>query len=124
VRRELAFAIGAAAFAAAQIAWSLVHAHAGWRDPWVLKPVPGIVLCMGLLAVAAAFAAAWRRRPGFFIERVAFVAAGAIAAMIVALMIVGPGNLWPIVIVFDSVIIIAAVTVGAVAAEVVANLRS
>ena len=114
----VAFAIGAGTFALAQSAWSWGHAFAGWRGEWVLKAPSGIVICLALLAVASAVTCAHGRKPDTFVERMVFVSLGAIAAMTIALIIIGPGNLWPIVIAFDSAMIGGAVVTGAVIGKI------
>jgi hypothetical protein len=106
--------IGAGAFAVAQGIWSSGHAFAGWRGAWMLKSPAGIAFCLALVAIISAVACAYQRKPNILVNCAVFVWLGAVVAMAVALMIIGPGNLWPLVIAFDSVMIGAAVATGAV----------
>ena len=118
MRSGVTMAIGAATFAALQITWSLGHAYAGWRGAWIMKSAPGIVVCFAVFFVVGAVVVAYRHSPADLLRRAGCVMVGAIVAMIVALLIIGPGNLWPLVIALDSVIIgggmIAGGVIGAV----------
>ena len=87
----------------------------------MLKQPAGIALCLALLAVTAAVVCGLRKTLRELVNFAVGLGVGAIAAMIVALMIIGPGNLWPIVIAFDSVMIAAAVFFGAIIAMMIQN---
>jgi hypothetical protein len=112
-------AIGMVVFAAAQGVWSWGHAYSGWRGAWLLKSPTGIAACLILLAITAAVACAFQRKLNAVVPCALFFALGAIVAMTIALFIIGPGNLWPMVIAFDSVMIGAAVAAGAAVGAVV-----
>lgn len=105
--------LGATSFAVAQIIWTLGHSYFGWNSPWVLEPGSGIVLCLSLLVATAGVASFCRRKGDAVIIPIIFVALGALAATIAGLLIVGPGNLWPLVLIVDAVMILVAVCVGA-----------
>jgi hypothetical protein len=117
----IAAAVGATAFAAAQGIWSLGHAYAGWKGTWMLKSGSGIVFGLAVLAITAAVICALQRKPNTVVNCAVFVAIGAIAAMTVALFLIGPGNLWPIVIAFDGAMIGVAVAVGALIGKIFAR---
>jgi hypothetical protein len=107
------FATGALAFAAAQGLWSLAHAHGLVRGTWMMKTGGGIAACFALFVIVAAVACAFRRRGRGLGDAIATLVAGAAVAATLALFIVGPGSVWPLVILLDSVIIAMAVGVGA-----------
>ena len=107
------FAIGAATFSALQILWGLGHAYGRLRGPWIMKTGSGIGFCFAVFVVITAVVCAYYRKPNGLAKCVGAIALGAIAAITVALFLIGPGNLWPIVIAFDGAIIGAAVAVGA-----------
>jgi predicted Abi (CAAX) family protease len=108
----LGLLLGALAFGIAQAVWSIGHAYLAWPSSWVLEPNFGIVLCLTLLAIAAGVASFYRRKRDGVIVPIIFVVLGALVATIIALFIVGPGNLWPIVLVVDAVMVTVAVAVG------------
>ena len=111
-------AIGAAAFAAVQVIWSLGHVFGGWRGAWVMKSGSGIALCFASFVVVSAVVCAFRGKTKGLWNCAVSIAIGAIVAMAIALFVVGPGNLWPLVIAFDGAIIGAAVGVGAIIGKV------
>jgi hypothetical protein len=113
------FAIGALAFGIAQGAWSVGHAHGLWRGTWMLKTGSGVAACFVLFALVAAVACAFRDRGRGLGDCIAALVAGAVVALAVALMIVGPGSIWPLVIALDAVIIALAVGVGAALSPVI-----
>jgi len=107
--------VGGAAFTAAhliqKLAWQTWF-H-GSYDPWFLNSRRAVVFTVALLVVAGAIvsAADWRES----IVRGANAAAGALGAMIIILAVVGPGNLFPIVIAFGAVIVVTSTSAGALA---------
>jgi hypothetical protein len=107
--------VGAAAFLGAHLVQTLAWQtwFHGSYDPWFLNSGRAVALTVALLVVAGAIvsAADWRES----IIRGANAAAGALAAMIVILAIVGPGNLFPIVIAIGGVIAVASTGAGALA---------
>ena len=107
------FATGALAFGLAQAAWSIAHAQGVVRGTWMMKTGGGIGACFILFVVVAAIACAFRRRGRGLGDAIATLVAGAAAAATLALMFVGPGSLWPLVIALDTLIIAAAIGVGA-----------
>jgi len=107
--------VGGAAFTLAHLVQTL-----GWQtwfhgsyDPWFLNSGRAAVFTIALLVVAGAIvsAADWRES----IVRGANAAAGALAAIIVILAVVGPGTLFPIVIVFGAIVAITSTGAGALA---------
>jgi len=124
LKRAILFSIGFAAFTAVQVAWSLGHSFLGWRGAWIMKTGMGIAACFIVFAALSAFVTAWRFDPKALLKRALAVLAGAIVAMAVALMILGPGNLWPLVIMFDGAIILGALLFGGVVGSVVGTRRA
>src|SRR5438105_10183736 len=102
------FTVGAATFSALQIFWSLGHMYSGLRGAWIMKTGLGIGLCFAVFVVITAVVCACYRKPNGLAKCAGFLALGAIVAMTIALLLIGPGNLWPIVIAFDGEIIITA----------------
>ena len=117
----IAAAVGAVAFAMAQGIWSWGHAHEGWKGAWMLKSGSGIAFGLALLALTSAVICALQRKPNTVVNCAAFVAMGAVAAMTIALLLIGPGNLWPIVIAFDGAMIGVAVAAGALIGKILAR---
>jgi hypothetical protein len=107
------FATGAVAFGLAQGLWSIAHAQGLVRGTWMMKTGGGIGACFLLFVVVSALACAYRRRGRGIADAIATLVAGAAVAATLALFIVGPGSVWPLVILLDSVIIAMAVGIGA-----------
>jgi hypothetical protein len=107
--------VGGAAFTCAHLVQTLAWQtwFQGSYDPWFLNSGRAVAFTAALLVVAGAIVSAADRRES--IVRGANAAAGALAAMIVILAVVGPGNLFPIVIAFGAVIAIASTAAGALA---------
>jgi hypothetical protein len=110
-------ATGALAFAATQF---LMFVRAGDApitldgSGWFLNSGVGVALVAGVLAGACAVLAVVTPKSRMWQVSGAF-AAGAIAAMIVSLLVIGPGTLFPIVIAIGGgLIVIAALAGGAV----------
>jgi hypothetical protein len=106
---------GGAAFLAAHLVQTL-----GWRtwfhgtfEPWFLNSGRAVAFTAALLAVATAVVSTSDRRES--IIRGANVAAGAVAAMIVVLSVIGPGNLFPIVVAIGAAILVASGGAGVLA---------
>jgi hypothetical protein len=116
---KVSFGIGALAFGAIQVAWSLGHAYAGWRGAWVMKAELGMAVCFAVFLILGAIVVAHRHRATELPRRAGSLWLGAMASLVVALMIVGPGNLWPLVIVLDGAMIGGGVALGAVIGAVV-----
>ena len=110
------FVTGALAFGFAQAVWSVGPAQGLLRGTWMLKTFPGIVACFVLFVAVGAVACARRGRGGVG-DVVAALVAGSTLAMAIALFIVGPGNVWPIVIALDTMVIAVAVGAGAMLAR-------
>jgi hypothetical protein len=98
---------GAATFVATHIV--VISKWATWfdgqREPWFLnsgRAVGFTALC--LLVAGLVASACWARNRDEAVTHGANVAAGAVLAMIVVLIIVGPGTIFPIVIVFGGTI--------------------
>lgn len=109
----LPFGAGVAAFGISQLFWSATHRTLfdSTKD-WVLEPNAGVALCVLMLAAASAIMCAIRADSDSLKRPMLSVGLGALLACVVALFVVGPGNLWPIVLVFDAVLIAVAVVIG------------
>ena len=118
----LAFLLGALSVGIAQTIWSIGHAYFDWPSAWILKPNAGVVLSMSLVALAAA-GACFYRRANIFVQLLC-VGLGAFAAVAVGLFVVGPGNLWPIVLIIDGTIVSGAVALGSLIGYVFRKLRA
>jgi hypothetical protein len=107
--------VGGAAFVGAHLVQMLAWQtwFHGSYDPWFLNSGRAAAFTVALLVVAGAIVSAADRRES--IVRGANAAAGALAAMIVILAVVGPGSLFPIVIAFGAVIAVASTAAGALA---------
>jgi len=107
--------LGAGTFMAAHLVRTLAWQtwFDGSHDPWFLNSGRAMAFTVALLAVAGAMVSAANRRES--IIRGANAAAGALAAMIAILAVIGPGNLFPIVIAFGAVIAVASTGAGALA---------
>jgi len=103
------FWLGFVLFVGTEAGWFLLRApiHAG--SPWVLEPNPGIVIAL-LIHFVGTLLFSFALRPGGS-GYVAF-AAGVAIAVAVMLFMVGPGNLWPIVLVINWVFLAPALAVG------------
>jgi hypothetical protein len=106
-------ACGAAAYCLAQIPLLLgsTAQDARIEDPgWFLNSGRNA----GIIALAIAlFAAPVFRRPGASAAHLVAYAGGAALAMTVVLFAIGPGNIFPIVILFGAIVIGVAASVGA-----------
>ena len=107
--------VGGAAFLAAHLVQTLA-----WRtwfhgtfEPWFLNSGRAVAFTAALLVVAGAVVSAPDRRES--IIRGANVAAGSLVTMIVVLLVVGPGTLFPIAIAIGAVIAVASAGAGALA---------
>jgi hypothetical protein len=107
--------VGGAAFLMAHLVQTLA-----WRtwfhgtfEPWFLNSGRAVAVTAALLVVAGAVVSASDRRES--IIRGANVAGGALIAMIGVLSVIGPGNLFPIVIVIGAAIAVASAGAGALA---------
>ena len=114
MRNGVAIAIGAVTFAMLQIIWSLGHTYGGWRGAWIMKAGTGFAVCFAVFLIVGAAVVAYRHRAGDLPRRVGSVTLGAIGAMVVALLIIGPGNLWPLVILLDGIVIGGGALLGGV----------
>lgn len=58
-----------------------------------------------------------------WVQCFALAATGAYAAVIASLFLLGPGNLWPLVLIIDAVIVIVIAFVGALLGDLVRDIR-
>jgi hypothetical protein len=112
--RTLAVLGGVSAFVLADALTVREWAVLGGRfQPWFLNSGGAVALTAGLCAAAAAIAAGVDRRAPF-IKIAALNAAGAFAASLVVIVVrVGGGNLFPIVVVLDALVLLASSAAGA-----------
>jgi hypothetical protein len=107
--------LGAATFVAAHVVmvtmW--VRWFDGQQDPWFLNSGRAIVFTAVCVAAAGAVASAlWAQNRSDAMRHGANVATGAVLAMAVLLMRVGPGTIFPIVIVFGGAIVLCSSALG------------
>jgi hypothetical protein len=98
------FTLGAAAFLAVHAVevyrWRDWFDAAGRYKPWFLNTGPSAGAALFVFAVAGAWASALWARDGVDVGLQAFaVAAGAALAMTITLFVIGPGNIFPIVLI-------------------------
>jgi hypothetical protein len=107
--RLKAFALGFAVFSATEAGWLLLRGLGGASSRWVMEPNSGIVATVLIHFVAALLFSVVLRPavPSYFI-----FTAGVATAVAVTLFLVGPGNLWPIVLVIDGVFLTPALAGG------------
>jgi hypothetical protein len=107
--------VGGAAFLAAHVVQTLAWNtwFHGTFDPWFLNSGRAVAFTAAVLVAAGAVVSASDRRES--IVRGANVAAGALLAMIAVLFVVGPGNLFPIVIAIGGLIAVVSTGAGALA---------
>lgn len=113
------FFTGAVAFGVAQALWSIGHAQGLWRGTWMLKTGGGMAACFVLFVVVSAIACSLRERGRGFADCIVALVAGAALAATVALFFVGPGSLWPLVIVLDTIVVAIAAAIGAALSRLV-----
>jgi hypothetical protein len=118
------FGAGALAFGTAEAVWLLGHRFAGLPSAWVLKPPSGIVFAAVVLLFASSVMAAAREGDLSWLQSFVFASTGAYGSVIASLFFVGPGNLWPFVLVIDAFIVIPVVFVGALLGDLVRDFRT
>ena len=116
--------VGGAAFLAAHLVQTLAWRtwFLGTFEPWFLNSGRAVAFTAALLLVAGAVVSAsdWRES----IIRGANVAAGAVVVMIVVLSVIGPGNLFPIVIAIGAAIAAGSAGAGALAGWSLRRVRT
>jgi hypothetical protein len=115
---------GAAAFAAAQVVLYLAGPPSGVPNAsgWFLDSARGVgVMVIWMTVASAAVGLTWPT-PGWWRGCAAF-ALGAAAALTATLFAIGPGNLFPIVIVIGGGLIAAAALAGAAVAAGFLKIR-
>jgi hypothetical protein len=116
-------ALGAAAFAGIEGFWSLGHRLAGVPSAWVMKTGLGTSMCFIGFIVASSVTCVWRGKARV-VNTAAALLLGALAGIVVSLLIIGPGNLWPIVVAFDGAIVGFAIALGAAIAGLIRSAGS
>ena len=114
---------GALAFAVVESIWLLGHFALGFPSRWVLEPTSGIVFCSLALTVSASVVAATRKVESSWLLIFAQMGVGAYAAVVVALFCLGSGNLWPIVLLIDAVLVFPMLFAGALLGDLVRDIR-
>jgi hypothetical protein len=101
------FIAGAVAFAACQIIWLTFFKFSS--SNWVLEPTPGVLMCsMVMILTGSVCTYIFHAR----LRNLIFFIAGACVSLTLMLFIVGPGNLWPIVLVIDYLMMTALTVIG------------
>src|SRR5712664_1975896 len=114
---------GAVAFGATECLWLLGHHFAGFPNNWVLKPTAGIAFAAFVLLLTSSVMTAARKGDLSWLQCFALASVGAYAAVVASLFLLGPGNLWPLVLVLDAVIVVVAVFAGALLGDLVRDIR-
>ena len=107
------FAIGAASFAVSEILWLAIRTQIDVYSRWVLKPTEGLILSAAIMVVTAFSGGLWVGRDATLCIRGAVnLYVGVMTSITVSLFFVGPGNIWPIVLVIDCVMAAPIVAAG------------
>ncbi len=108
-RGLLSFQLGLLLFGATETAWLAYAAANPTVSRWVLEPNRGILVALAVHFIAAiAYSAAFRPKVTDFFS----FAAGVVTAVVVGLFFVGGGNLWPIVLLVDVLLLAPALLTG------------
>ena len=107
------------------LTWNSLFKWGGVDRPWFLNSGATIVLTLTVLFVVSLIAGLCVRVP----QRTRLLAGlgmcgGANATMVVWLFVIGPGNIWPIVIVMGSLIITPAVILGIAIASLIVFVKT
>ena len=112
--RWISFALGAATFLAThaveRAAWSSWFGAA--NTPWFLNSGRAVAFTAGCVLVAGLLASACARDRDDALVHGGNVAAGAAVAMALVLFLSGPGTIFPVVLVFGTVIVAASSFAG------------
>ena len=103
------FWLGFLLFVGTETGWYLFRSPIYARSPWVMEPNPGILIALFSHFVGALLFS-FALRPG--VRGYVAFASGAAIAVVVMLFLVGPGNLWPIVLVINWVFLAPALAAG------------
>lgn len=117
--------VGTVGFAAAHLV-----VRYGWRDwfaggpyaPWFLNSGRAAAFTVAWFFAIGALMRVWRGPAGN--RRPAAVSAGAVVALIATLVLIGPGTLFPIVVVFGAAAVAGGVFAGWYASQAVADRHS
>jgi hypothetical protein len=102
----------------------MLRRSTGDSSPWVLEPNAGLLLAGVVLFCASLWLGVRTGEPRPGITARACAAYGGVCASItILLFVVGAGNLWPIVLVFDYVIVAVYVCAGWGVGRLIARLR-
>lgn len=107
------FLLGAASFVLAELTWYGTEFSALSTSRWILEPTPGVVLAGCFISAGSFVCGLWS---GASAERAivglgAFVA-GVYVSITCSLFTIGLGNLWPVVLVIDYVLMTPFAVVG------------
>ena len=99
------FAIGAASFAVSEILWLAIRTQIDVYSRWVLEPTEGLILSAAIMVVTAFSGGLWVGRDATLCIRGAVnLYVGVMTSITVSLFFVGPGNIWPIVLVIAAAV--------------------
>jgi len=101
------FIAGAVAFAACQIIWLAFFKFSS--SNWVLEPTPGVLMCSIVMILTSSVCTYFFHTK---MRNLIFLIAGACVSLTVMLFSAGPGNLWPIVLVIDYLMMSALTFIG------------
>jgi hypothetical protein len=114
------FFLGAGVFVATEAIWLAVVTILGSGSRWVMEPTPGLIVALLVHFIAGlGFAVLMRPR----LAGLAAFVGGIFVGLVFALFVVGPGNLWPIVIFIDVVLIVPCLALGLGSGALIAAFR-
>jgi hypothetical protein len=117
------FLVGAVGFLGAEAWWVFRHPDPGGQWPWVLEPASGILFGMVVVLLTAAVAVGVRPRGMGWLKGAALGSAGVATGVVIGLFMVGPGNLWPIVLVLNALMLLPSLVLGSSLGEILYSLR-
>lgn len=118
----LAFLVGALAFSVAEALWLLVRLMTGDDSKWTLEPTAGLLLAGATILVGMVWFGAQRGAGrAHFVAEPFMAYAGTCVSLTVWMFIIGPSNLWPIVLWIDYILVAPVVFVGWILGRAVAR---
>ncbi len=107
MKRLYLFIAGAVAFAACEILWLSFSEFT--FSKWILELTPGILMCsIVMISVASVLTYIFHLE----MKSLNFLIAGSTVSLTVMLFSVGPGNIWPIALMFDYLIMTVLAVIG------------
>jgi len=108
VNNCILFIIGTVSFAVQEILWVWIFGNS-FGSQWILESTPGIVLCFIIIVLMGLISG--YQLISSFIEAISYLF-GIFFSISIMLFIIGSGNLWPIVLIIDYIIVTPAALLG------------